>query len=119
EVLDYYVSNYRGIVIEGTGLGHVPEHLFEPLTRAKKLRIPVVMTTQTIYGRLDMKVYSTGRHLLNLGVISGGDMIPETALVKLMWALGQTKEPGEVKRIIESNLAGELSDISRPDVFLR
>jgi glutamyl-tRNA(Gln) amidotransferase subunit D len=117
-LMDYYVENYKGIVIEGTGLGHLPEDLFPSIEKASKRQIPIVMTTQTIYGRVDMKVYSTGRHLLELGVIPGGDMLPETAWIKLMHALGQTGDEGEIRKIMESNLAGELSKVSRPDAVL-
>ncbi|RMF89238.1 MAG: Glu-tRNA(Gln) amidotransferase GatDE subunit D, partial [Methanobacteriota archaeon] len=119
EALDFYVENYRGIVVEGTGLGHLPEALLHTVKKAKKRSVPIVMTSQTLYGRVDMKVYSTGRRLLELGVIPGGDMLPETALVKLMYVLGQTKEPEEIRRLITTDLAGELSEVSRPDAFLR
>ncbi len=58
------------------------------------------MTTQTIYGRVDMKVYSTGRELLSLGVISGMDMLPEVAYVKLMHVLGISKDYDKVKKLM-------------------
>jgi glutamyl-tRNA(Gln) amidotransferase subunit D len=119
ESLDFYVENYKGIVIEGTGLGHLPEALLPAIKRAKKLGVPVVMTTQTLYGRVDMKVYATGRHLLELGGIPGGNMLPETACVKLMHVLGQTKKYDEVRGLMETDLAGELSNVSGPDSFLR
>lgn len=119
ETLDHYAESYKGIVIEGTGLGHLPERLFPSLERAAKKGIPMVMTSQTLYGRIDMKVYSTGRHLLELGVIEGADMLPETALVKLMWVLGKTQDKDEIKRLMEADIAGELSQMSRPDTFLR
>lgn len=101
EVLDYYIDNYDGVVLEGTGLGHVPENLLPAIDRAKEKGMPVVMTTQAIYGRVDMKVYSTGRELLSMGVISGLDMLPEVAYVKLMHVLGSTKDLDEVKRNFE------------------
>lgn len=110
EVLDYYVDRYNGIVLEGTGLGHVPENLLPSIKRAKENGKPVVMTTQTIYGRVDMKVYSTGRELLSRGVISGQDMLPEVAYVKLMHVLGSTKELDEVKRMVQTNIAGEIEE---------
>ncbi len=68
------------------------------------------MTSQTLYGRVDMKVYSTGRELLKRGVISGQDMLPETAYVKLMYVLGQTDDYDKVKGLMETNLWGEISD---------
>ena len=66
------------------------------------------MTSQTIWGRVDMNVYSTGRDLLNLGVAPLEDMIPETALVKLMWTLAQTKSPDEIRRLMLEPVAGEI-----------
>jgi len=87
EYFDYVVDNYKGIVIEGTGLGHVPTNLLPSIERAYEEGIPVVMTTQTIYGRVNMNVYSTGRELLARGVIPGEDMLPEVAYVKLMHVL--------------------------------
>ena len=109
-VLDYYVDNYKGIVIEGTGLGHVPEDLLKSVENAKKKGVPIVMTTQTLYGRVDMKVYSTGRELISRGVISGADMLPETAYVKLMHVLGSTSDMEEIKELMQTNIAGEIGD---------
>jgi glutamyl-tRNA(Gln) amidotransferase subunit D len=71
--------------------------------------IPVVMTSQCIWGRVHMNVYSTGRDLLRIGVIPAEDMLPETALVKMMWALGQTSDPREVEKIMKTNLAHEIT----------
>jgi glutamyl-tRNA(Gln) amidotransferase subunit D len=103
---------FHGIVLEGTGLGHVPERIFPAIKRAIQSGIAVVMTSQCIYGRVNMNVYSTGRELLSLGVIPGGDMLPETALVKLMWVLAQTRDLEEVRRLFLTNVAGELSERS-------
>lgn len=103
---------FHGIVLEGTGLGHVPERIFPAIKRAVQSGIAVVMTSQCLYGRVNMNVYSTGRELLSMGVIPGEDMLPETALVKLMWVLAQTREPEEVRRLFLTNIAGELSERS-------
>lgn len=112
-------SGDRGIVIEGTGLGHAPQTLFEGIEFAGKRKVPVVMTSQCLWGRVDMNVYSTGRDLLRLGVIPGEDMLPEVAWVKLMWVLGRTKDPAKVARLMQQNLAGEITSRTRPDVFLK
>lgn len=117
QLFDYYIENFRGIVIEGTGLGHVPENLISKLEEARNKDMPVVMTSQTIFGRVNMKVYSTGRKLLKAGVISGRDMLPEVALVKLMVALGRFKEYGEVRSFMERNIAGEVSERSLYNTF--
>jgi glutamyl-tRNA(Gln) amidotransferase subunit D len=112
-------AGYKGIVLEGTGLGHTPEFLYGGIKKAFKRNIPVVMTSQCIWGRVDMKVYSTGRDLLDLGVIPGGDMLPETAYVKLMWVLGHAKDSQEISRLMQTNLAGEIAPRTRPDIFLK
>ncbi len=110
EILDYYIDKFDGLVLEGTGLGHAPESLINSVERAKEIGKPIVMTTQTLYGRVDMKVYSTGRKLLARGVIPGGDMLPEVAYVKLMHVLGVAEDLNEVKTLMITNLAGELSE---------
>jgi glutamyl-tRNA(Gln) amidotransferase subunit D len=118
EILNHFIDNYKGIVLEGTGLGHVPEDLLPAIERAREEGKPVIMTTQTLYGRVDMKVYSTGRELIARGVISGLDMLPEVAYIKLMHVLGHTNDYEEVKRMMQSNIAGEISKVTRSDVFL-
>jgi len=112
-------AGYKGIVLEGTGLGHTPESLFSGIQRTIKRGVPVVMTSQCVWGRVDMKVYSTGRDLLQLGVIPGEDMLPEVAWIKLMWVLGHTRDLQEVSKLMRTNLAGEISSSTRPDVFLK
>jgi glutamyl-tRNA(Gln) amidotransferase subunit D len=86
-IIEYLVSNgYRGLVIEGTGLGHVGSYCFDALRRAIDSGMLVYMTSQCIWGRLRMSVYSTGRDLLNIGVVPL-NMLSEVAYVKLSWAL--------------------------------
>jgi glutamyl-tRNA(Gln) amidotransferase subunit D len=103
---------FHGIVLEGTGLGHVPNSLFSQIKRATEEGMAVVMTSQCLHGRVNMNVYSTGRELLKLGVIPAEDMLPETALVKLMWVLGQTTDPKRVREMFLQNMAGEISQRS-------
>jgi glutamyl-tRNA(Gln) amidotransferase subunit D len=117
EIIHYLVDKgYHGIVIEGTGLGHVPQNMIEALRRAVENEIPVVMTSQCIWGRINMNVYRRGVELLRIGVIPGEDMIPETALVKLMWTLAKTRDMKEVKEIMTTNIAGEISVRSQYEV---
>jgi glutamyl-tRNA(Gln) amidotransferase subunit D len=119
ELIDYHVDKgYKGILLEGTGLGHCPEDIVSSLERANDSRIPVVMTSQCLYGMVDMYVYSTGRKLISAGVISAGDMLPETAYVKLIWVLGQTDNIAEVKKIMQTNIAGEIQDKMSLKYFL-
>jgi len=110
EIIDWLVKQeYRGIILEGTGLGHVGKYLFNSLKNAIDSGIFVGMTSQCIWGSVNMNVYNTGRDLQAIGVIPLGDMLPETSLVKLMWALAQSKDLEKVKQIMLSNIAGEFS----------
>ena len=119
DIIDYHIDKgYKGLLIEGTGLGHVPDYMVDALQRANDEGIAVVMTSQCLYGTINMNVYSTGRLLQDAGVISGVDMTPETAYVKLAWALGQTEDLNEVKDIIQTNIAGELNESSSLKYFL-
>lgn len=119
EFIDYHIDKgYKGLVIEGTGLGHVPDNLINSLKRASDEGIPVIMTSQCLYGRVNMNVYSTGREIIDAGVISGRDMTPETAYVKLCWALGQASDKKEVEEIINTNIAGEFNEKTSTKYFL-
>jgi glutamyl-tRNA(Gln) amidotransferase subunit D len=110
KLIEWYVENgFRGIVLEGTGLGHVSKYLFPAIRRAVEGNVIVAMTSQCIWGRLGMTVYDAGRDLLAIGVIPLEDMLPETALVKLMWVLGQTKKVDEAKQLLKTNIAHEFS----------
>ncbi len=110
DLLDYYLDkNYKGIVIAGTGLGHVPYDMHPALARAKDEKIPVVMTVQTIWGYTGMDVYENGREIQSLGVIPGKNMLPEVALTKLAWILGNYSNEEEIKRLITTNIAGEIT----------
>jgi len=101
-ILDFFIAQqgYKGIVLEGTGLGHVSAEWIPGVARAIKQGIPVVMTSQCLHGTICDRVYDTGRDLLRAGIIEGEDMLPETALVKLMWVLGQTSDMEEVRRLM-------------------
>lgn len=119
EIIDYHLDKgYRGLVLEGTGLGHIPDEIIPALERANDNKVPVLMTSQCLYGRINMNVYSTGRRLVEAGVISALDMLPETAYVKLIWTLGQTDDLDEVKRIMQTNLKGEIEEKTSNKYFL-
>lgn len=120
EVVDFLVDRgYRGIVIEGTGLGHVGEWLVDSLKRAVDSGIIVVMTSQTLFGRVSMNVYSTGRKLLAAGVVPGEDMLPEVAFVKLSWVLARASTLEEAKKLMRLNLAGEINPRLTMDLYPR
>jgi len=110
QVIDWYVEKgYRGIILEGTGLGHVGDYLFSAIRNAIEKDVIVGMTSQCIWGRLNMNVYDQGRDLLAMGILSLDDMLPETAFVKLRWVLGQTTKPEEAKKLLTANVANEYS----------
>ncbi len=113
-------SGFDGLVIEGTGLGHMPINKIDNFTKEHSLilnelsklakKIPVVMTTQTLFGMVNMNVYSTGRKLTQLGVLGNyNDMLPEVAFIKLAWLLSNYPK-AQVKELISKNLAGEINE---------
>lgn len=100
----------KGVVIAGSGLGHVNENMIPLIKRACDNGTVVVMTSQCLNGRTNLNVYNTGRDMLNAGAITVLDMLPETAYVKLMWALANTSSPEEAKEVMRTPLANEMSD---------
>lgn len=111
EIINWYQEKgYKGLVLEGTGLGHIGDYLFSSIQNAIKNKMIVCMTSQCIWGRLNMNVYDQGRDLLEMGVIPLDDLLPETAFVKLRWVLGQTKDFEKAKKILKQNLVKEYSD---------
>ena len=102
-------KGYRGIVIAGTGLGHVNKPLYPALKKAIEKGVHVVMTVQTLWGYAQMYVYDTGRDLLDLGIVPLDNMIPETALMKLSWVLGHTDDHAEVMRMMRTPINHEIT----------
>ncbi|MDD1669468.1 MAG: Glu-tRNA(Gln) amidotransferase subunit GatD [Methanomicrobiales archaeon] len=106
-ILEAY-RGYRGLVLAGTGLGHVSSSWVTAVAGLVRDGTSVVMTSQCLHGRVCDRVYDTGRDLLAAGVMEGEDMLPEVALVKLMWVLGQTEDDREVRGLMGENLRGEI-----------
>jgi len=107
-IIDFYVEKgFKGILLEGSGLGHVSKFCFDAIKNAVAKGVVVALASQCIWGRVNMNVYDTGRDLLSFGVVPLDDMFPETGLVKLMWALGQTSDPKEAVKLLKTNIAGE------------
>ena len=121
KIFDFYKEQgYKGIVIESLGLGHVAtsearKSWTNKIKELTKEGIIVCATPQTIYGRLDPWVYSTGRELKDAGILYLEDILPETAYVKLGWLLGHKDitESGEglknIKQKMLENISGELN----------
>jgi glutamyl-tRNA(Gln) amidotransferase subunit D len=114
-IIDFYVERgIKGILLEGSGLGHVSKFCFDALRNAVGKGVVVALASQCIWGRVNMNVYDTGRDLLSFGVVPLDDMFPETGLVKLMWGLGQTQDVEEAKKLLKTNIAGEFSPRTLP-----
>ncbi|MFH1324253.1 MAG: Glu-tRNA(Gln) amidotransferase subunit GatD [Nanoarchaeota archaeon] len=124
-----FYEGYKGLVIEGTGLGQAPVGVPNELCEIHKKNLSaiknlvkngtvVVMTSQTIFGRVQMHVYSNAIDLANVGVLSGEDMLTETAFIKLAWLLGNYKNKEEAKRLIGVKLRGEINNTIEPDEYL-
>jgi len=110
DIIDMLVDNgYKGIIIAGTGLGHVNKPLYDSIERATKKGVHIYMTVQTLWGYVHMFVYDTGRDLMDKGVIPAENMIPEIAYIKLGWALGQTDDPKKVKEIMLTPVNDEIT----------
>lgn len=97
----------HGLVIAGTGLGHVSTDWVPYLTELVQGGTVIMMTSQCLNGRVCDRVYDTGRDLLKSGVIEGADTLPEVALVKMMWVLGNESDPEKQKLLLSSSLKGE------------
>lgn len=124
--LDAYKS-FNGLILEGSGLGHFPiekidnftaEHkkIFNKLKQLAK-KMPIIMTSQCLFGAVNMNVYSPGRKLIELGILgTNTDILPETAFIKLAWLISNHKK--EIKNLWNKNLRGELNPRIEPDQYL-
>ena len=120
DVIDALVERgYKGVVIAGTGLGHVNRKLYPSLVRARDAGVGVYMTLQTLWGFVQMHVYETGREILELGVVPLANMLPEAAYVKLGWALGMhPNDPEAVRLLMTETVAGEMTEREPHDGYL-
>lgn len=120
DVIDALVSaGYRGIVIAGTGLGHVNRLVYPALRRARAAGVQLYMTLQTLWGFVQMYVYETGREILELGVVPLANMLPEAAFMKLSWALGlHPDEPEAVRALMTRPIAHEMTPREPHDGYL-
>jgi glutamyl-tRNA(Gln) amidotransferase subunit D len=110
DTFENIIVNSKGVVFAGSGLGHVNSSLIPVIKKACDNGTVVVMTSQCLNGRVNMNVYNTGRDLISAGVISVLDMLPETAYVKLKWALANRASIEEAKEIMRTPMVNEMSD---------
>ena len=102
-----FAAGLRGIVLAGTGLGHVAAEHLGWIRDAGQRETVVAMTTQCLAGAVDGYVYATGRELLAAGVVFLDDLLPETAYAKMVWALGRATSAGQVRQLLSEDRAGE------------
>jgi glutamyl-tRNA(Gln) amidotransferase subunit D len=119
DIIESLIDNgYKGIVIAGTGLGHVNKPLYPALKKAHEAGIAIFMTVQTLWGYVQMYVYDTGRDMMELGVVPAGNMLPEAAYAKLGWVLAQTRDPEKVKEMMLTPIADEITEREPFDGYL-
>jgi glutamyl-tRNA(Gln) amidotransferase subunit D len=97
----------HGLILAGTGLGHVSTQWIPALEKLIENGTEIMMTSQCLHGRVCDRVYDTGRDLIQIGVIEGEDTLPEVALVKMMWVLGNEKSREKRRKLLTSDLKGE------------
>ena len=119
EIFKQFTDNFDIVIIEGTGLGHVSTIFLDVIRNSKSM---FFMTTQTIFGRVNMDVYTTGRELQEAGVIGLEDMFPEVAFVKAKYVLAKIgdldkEHKDKIKELMLKNLKGELKDKTLIDEF--
>lgn len=118
---------YKGLVLEGTGLGHFPisapdKHskinlkIKAALQKLAKSGCILILTSQCLFGRVNMNVYSPQKELQQTGVLSGQDMLPETAFIKLAFLLSNYPA-AKAKELIQENLRGEINERILPDQY--
>ncbi|HJQ93318.1 MAG TPA: Glu-tRNA(Gln) amidotransferase subunit GatD [Candidatus Thermoplasmatota archaeon] len=107
----------KATIIVGTGLGHIARRCLPGIQSVISRGAHVVMASQCIHGRVNMNVYSTGRDLLQMGVLPAEDMLPEVAYIKMMWILGHTEDPAKVRELFLTDLAGELGAVTDVRAF--
>lgn len=111
EVLDALVDKgYKGVIWVGTGLGHVNKEMYPAIERAHAKGVSQFMTLQTLWGYVHMFVYDTGRDMMAKGIVPLGNMLPETAYIKLGWVMGQTDDPEKVKEMMLTPVNDEITE---------
>lgn len=109
------LEHVRGLVIEAYGAGNFPvdvgsgRSLRPLLSRAKQRGVPVVIVSQAYRNGVNLRLYESGAAALAEGAISGGDMTPSAALVKLMQALAYEPSVDRVREVFARSIAGEIT----------
>lgn len=104
-------SGMKAVVLETYGSGNVPvnEWFMEEIKKAIASGVLILNVSQCHGGSVEQGVYTTSAPLQKAGVIGGFDLTTEAALTKLMYLLGNKRKASEIKKLIISNLRGELT----------
>ena len=107
----FHIEGLKAVVMKTFGSGNAPQKpwFIRLIKEASERGIVIVNITQCQSGSVEMERYETGRQLLEAGVISGYDSTPECALTKLMFLLGHNLPPDQVRRLMNTSLAGEIT----------
>jgi glutamyl-tRNA(Gln) amidotransferase subunit D len=120
EIEFYKNEKYKGVIIEGTGLGHTPIRANDSFIKSIKELVEagciVGVTSQCLNGRVNEHVYTNLRKVASTGAIYCEDMLPETALMKLAWLLGNYS-PEQAKKLLAKNMRGEITPFTRTDTY--
>lgn len=104
EIFDYVKDNYKGVIIEGFGIGGIPNknnNIVEKLHELEAAGVTVVITTQCLYEGIDLGIYEVGQTLAKKKVVMSGDMTTEALTMKLMWALAHYTDAADVRKYME------------------
>jgi len=111
--LKIFEKSANGIILEGLGAGNLPALTDDWITfisRLKENNTLVFMTSQSFHGKVNLQLYDCGRQAETAGAVSLGDMTGEAALVKLMLLQANFKDPQKVEKLMQTSLAGEITD---------
>lgn len=108
----YVEKGYKAFYIEAFGLGGMPFLQHDFISEIRSLveqGATFLVGTQCRFEGSSLEVYETGRRALEAGAIQAYDMTSEAAVTKLMWVLGQTDDPQEIREYFHLSLCGEVS----------
>ncbi len=103
-LLDYMAGHYDAVIIESFGVGGLPSYesgdFYRAISRWTSLGKTVVMTTQVAREGSNMSIYEVGKNIKReFGLLEAYDMTLEAAVTKIMWILGQTREPEQIRQM--------------------